>query len=755
MKKRVLVYVLLAIPVAALAYGAWVWGRIAREFDDRHWNLPAEVFASPLELYEGRRLTADDLTRELRRLGYGPVSGRIAPGLFRRTDDTIDVHRRAFTYDGRSFPEQVLHVELAGGRVSALEDGAGNRLALAELEPMLIGHLFPSHGEDRIILGPDEVPKLLTESLKVVEDRRFDRHWGIDARAMLRAALANVRAGGITQGGSTLTMQLVRSYFLSNRQTYTRKIREALMALVLELRHSKDEIMLAYVNEIYLGQNGARAVHGFGLASRFYFGKPLAELDVHEIALLVAIVRGPSFYDPRRNPERALARRTLVLELMRDAGLIDAATFADAKDRELGVVTVESRRGAYYPAFMDLVRRQLRRDYDDEDLEQRGLKIYTTLEPLTQAAAEQALVGELERLQRAVPGRPELEGAVVVTNPHTAEVRALVGGRRTGFDGFNRALDARRQIGSLVKPVVHLAALERGRYSLATQIDDVPVTLELDGGRTWSPKNFEDVANGQVTAVRALAESLNLATVNLGLEIGLDRVAATLERLGVEPRRPLYPSLLLGAIELTPYQVAEVYTTIANGGFRTPLKAVRAVVDGGGRTLRRYSLEIEQVASAQSIYALNQGLVQVMRRGTGAPAQRLLPAGLVTAGKTGTSDGFRDSWFAGFSADHLVVAWIGNDGNASTGLTGGAGALQVWARIIGAVETSSYELPPPAGVESVYIDYRTGLSTDATCPDAIALAMPASAVPPKAVTCGSTNTRIGSRIREWIRNRLQ
>jgi len=755
MKKRLLACVLLAIPVAALAYGAWVWGRIAGEFDDRHWDLPAEVFASPLELYEGRRLSADDLTRELRRLGYGPVSGRIGPGLFRRAGNTIDVHRRAFTYAGRSFAEQVLHVEIADGRISALEDGGGNPLAIAELEPMLIGHLFPSHGEDRLILGPDEVPELLTESLKAVEDRRFDRHWGIDARAMLRAAIANVRAGGITQGGSTLTMQLVRSYFLSSRQTYTRKIREALMALVLELRHSKDEIMLAYVNEIYLGQNGARAVHGFGLASRFYFGKPLAELDVHEIALLVAIVRGPSFYDPRRNPERALARRTLVLETMRDAGLIDAVTFADAKDRELGVVTVESRRAAYYPAFMDLVRRQLRRDYDDEDLEQRGLRIYTTLEPLTQAAAEQALVGELERLQRAAPGRPALEGAVVVTNPHNAEVRALVGGKRTSFDGFNRALDARRQIGSLVKPAVYLAALERGRYSLATQIDDVPVTLELGDGRTWSPRNFEDGANGQVTAVRALAESLNLATVNLGLEIGLDRVAATLGRLGIEPRGPLYPSLLLGAIELTPYEVAEVYTTIANGGFRAPLKAVRAVVDGRGRTLKRYALEIEQVASPASIYALNRGLVEVMRRGTGAPAQRILPAGLVTAGKTGTSDGLRDSWFAGFSADHLVVAWIGNDGNASIGLTGGSGALQVWARIIGAVDTGSYDLPPPAGVERIYVDYRTGLSTEPTCPDAVELAMPASAVPPKAVTCGSTRTRAGSRIREWIRNRLQ
>ena len=476
---------------------------------------------------------------------------------------------------------------------------------------------------------------------------------------------------------------------------------------------------------------------------------------MHEIALLVAIVRGPSYYDPRRNPERALARRTLVLELMRDAGLIDDATLARSKDRELGVVTLESRRAAYYPAFLDLVRRQLRRDYDDDDLAQRGLRIYTTLEPMTQAAAEQALVTELERLQRAAPNRPELEGAVIVTNPHNAEVRALVGGKRTGFDGFNRALDARRQIGSLVKPAVHLAALEAGGYTLATQLDDEPVDLALDNGQTWTPKNFDGEVHGQVTGVRALAESLNLATVHLGLDVGLDDVAETLKRLGVEPRRPLYPSLLLGALELTPYQVAEVYNTIANGGFRTPLKAVRTVVDGQGRTLRRYSLEIEQAASPASIYALNQGLVHVMQRGTGAPAQRLLPAGLTTAGKTGTSDGLRDSWFAGFSGAHLAVTWIGNDGNASIGLTGGSGALQVWARIIAGVETSPYALPPPAGAANVYVDYNTGLATDPECPDAVQLAVPASALPPKAVTCGSTDTRIGSRIRQWIRNRLQ
>jgi penicillin-binding protein 1B len=749
--RRIALYAALAVPLAALAYGVWVWGRIAREFDDRAWNMPARVFAAPLELHVGRQLTASELALELQRLGYGPVSGRVATGLFRREGNTIEVGRRAFVYDGRAEPERSLRIEIRNDRIGSLTDGSRNALPIAQLEPLLIGNIFASHGEDRLVLSPGEVPKLLTEALKAVEDRRFDSHSGIDARAMLRAALANARAGGIEQGGSTLTMQLVRSYFLSNRQTYTRKVREALMSLVLELRHEKDEIMLAYVNEIYLGQDGSRAVHGFGLASRFYFGKPLAELEVHEIALLVAIVRGPSFYDPRRNPERALARRTLVLEQMRSAGLITAEEFEANRERPLGVITQRGRRAAYYPAFIDLVRRQIASDYDDQELGEGGLSIYTTLDPVVQAASEEALVAELERLQA---GRPPLEGAVIVTSPQNAEVLALVGGKRVGFEGFNRALDARRQIGSLIKPFVYLAALETGDYSLATQLDDAPITVELDNGRTWTPQNLDKQQHGQVTAARALAESLNLATVQLGMEVGLPRVARVLERLGVERAGPLYPSLLLGALELTPYEVARLYSALANGGFQVPLRTVRAIVDGEGRELQRYSLALQPVADPVAVYALNQGLVQVMERGTGATARRLLPDGFRAAGKTGTSDGSRDSWFAGFSNERLVVAWVGNDGNADVGLTGGTGAAQIWARIMRSVDATSYDPPAPEGAENLWIDFETGLATDSDCPNAVYLAVAERAVPPKAVDCGSARTRVGSRIRQWFRNRL-
>ncbi len=343
---------------------------------------------------------------------------------------------------------------------------------------------------------------------------------------------------------------------------------------------------------------------------------------------------------------------------------------------------------------------------------------------------------------------------MIVTNPHNAEVRALVGSRRIGYDGFNRALDAKRQVGSLIKPVVYLAALESGRHSLATQIEDAPITISLDNGTAWTPANFTEEMHGSVTTVRALAESFNLATVHLGLDVGLSPVADVLGRLGLDRTPSLYPSLLLGAVDMTPLEVTQIYNTLANGGFRVPLRTVRRVVGGDGQTLQRYALKIEQVSDPVSVYALNQGLVQVMQRGTGKAARAQLPASLRTAGKTGTSDGLRDSWFAGFSDDHLVVTWVGNDANEVVGLTGGTGASQIWARTFAELEASPYSTPPPAGAEVVWIDYNTGLTTDERCPDAVLVAMTAPDVPPKAVACGSNSTRVGSRIRSWFQNAL-
>ncbi|MBN1239103.1 MAG: penicillin-binding protein 1B [Gammaproteobacteria bacterium] len=740
---------------AVAAYVATVSITVSREFEARRWDVPAQVYATPLELYAGRRLAPDALVAELRRLGYQESPAADRPGRYRQRGAILELTTRAYRYTDETQPAQSVAIEFANGRIAAIDGPRGAPLALLRLDPLRIGSIFPAHGEDRLIVAPEDLPPLLVETLKAVEDRRFDEHHGIDVIAVLRAALVNLRAGEIRQGASTLTQQLVRSYFLSNARTWERKLREAVMAIALELHYDKDELMQAYVNEVYLAQDGRRAIHGFGLGSQFYFGKPLPELELHELALLVAQVRGPTYYNPQRHPERALARRNLVLEQMRAQGLIDAAQQAAAAKRELDVVADAGRSSSYYAGYLDLVRRQLYAEYPRDELERRGLTVLTTLDPAVQSSAEAALIEELDALENGrAADSPALDGAVVVTSPHNAEVLALVGSRKTGYDGFNRALDARRQIGSLIKPAVYLAALESGRYSLASLIDDSPISIELDNGTLWSPRNFSGEAHGHVPLVRALAESFNMATVRLGMDVGVDAVAKLLVRLGLQHEPRHFPSLLLGAIELTPYEVAGIYNTLANGGFSIPLRAVRAVVDEKGELVQRYPLSIEEAADAESVYALNQALVQVMERGTGVTARRGAAARVTVAGKTGTSDDLRDSWFAGFTSDKLVVTWVGNDDNRATGLTGATGAARVWTRVIDALDVASYAPPPPADANLIPIDYGTGLETEASCPDAVLLPVPAEAEPPRARGCGSTKTRIGSGIRDWLRDRL-
>ena len=494
----------------------------------------------------------------------------------------------------------LLSVSTGPQGIESLRDATGREVPVIRLEPLLIGSIFPSHGEDRIVLTPREVPPLLPAALKAVEDRKFDSHHGVDPQAILRALWIDARAGQIEQGGSTLTQQLVRSYFLSTRQTLGRKMREAIMAIALDAHFTKADLMNAYINEIFLGQDGNRAIHGFGLASQFYFGKPLAELDLPEIALLVAVVRGPSYYDPRRHADRALARRNLVLKELADQRVVTAPEAAAAARRPLGVTPRPA--GAYYPAYLDFVRRTLRRDYRDQDLTEAGLSIYTSLEPRAQDAAEHALESELTRLDRTKKrgGEPEtLEGAVVVTAPQSGDVIAIVGGRDVGYDGFNRALDARRAMGSLVKPFVYLTALESGRYNAATIVQDEPVDMKMAGGQHWRPENFAHDANGPVPVVRALAESLNLATVGVGMDIGLPKVAETLQRFGLDRAPPQVPAMLLGAVDVTPLEVAQLYNGLANGGFRNPLRAVRAVIGSDGKPLKAFALQVDPGGDAR------------------------------------------------------------------------------------------------------------------------------------------------------------
>lgn len=748
--RRVLILGALLAVIADAIYIVYLDRVVTPQFEGRRWTLPAQVFAQPLELYAGLSLSADALEAELTRLQYVRTSELTRPGVYHRRGAHFDIAARRAQFVDEVRDAQTISVSAGAGGVTRIVDMKGGELPIFRLDPVLIGSIFPIHGEDRIIVTPEEVPPLLPTALMVVEDRRFETHHGVDLEAILRAAWVNVRARAIQQGGSTLTQQLVRSYFLDERQTLWRKIKEALMAVILEARFEKTDLMNAYINEIYLGQDGERAIHGFGLASQFYFGKPLSELDLSEIALLVAIVRGPSYYDPRKHPERALARRDLVLKLLGEFGALGEEAARQALKQPLKVTS--SVTAGYYPAYLDFVRRTLRRDYREEDLTEAGLKIFTTLDPRVQATAEQALLDELKRLDQRYKKKEELlEGAVVVTAPQSGDVVAIVGGRKTGLDGFNRALDAKRSIGSLAKPVVYLAALETGRYNAASLIDDAPIEVKLAGGKVWRPENFTHEVNGLVPLTRALADSLNLATVHLGLDVGVPNIAKTFARLGLDKTPAPNPALILGALDLSPLEVAQLYNSLANGGFRSPLRAVRAVVAADGTALKAFPLEITQVADSAAVYQLNRMLTKVTQRGTGRAVYNRVPPDIVVAGKTGTSSDFRDSWFAGFTGSHLAVVWIGFDDNQPTGLTGSVGALTVWSNLMRRLDPVSWDATLPESLTEVWIEFPTGLVAKPSCAeDVVSIAVPKDSQLPVKPGCGeSPLSDFVERTRQW------
>lgn len=730
--------------VAVAGYLFYLDRTITTAFEGRRWTEPAVIYAQPLELYPGAPQSLADVTRELDRLGYRQRADVQAPGTYKRTGSRLDVHLRAFHFMESRRQSQRIELAFAGSTISDVRDGSGRPVPLVRLDPLTIGSFFPSHGEDRMVLQPDQIPPLLREALKAVEDQNFDRHVGFDPMGIIRALWVNVRAGEIQQGGSTLTQQLVKSYYLDNRRTFERKLREVAMAVILEARFDKQDILDAYINEIYLGQDGARAVHGFGLGAQYYFNQPLTELDVHEIATLIAVIRGPSYYNPYKYPDRALARRDLVLDKMLESGLIDEAAHQQGRSQPLDLVAGDRSGGAYHPAFMDLVRAELASAYQDSQLTGNGLRIFTTLRPSMQDAVDQALSETLSRLERGRDLKEGLlEGAAVVTATQTGEVLAVAGGRTAGFHGFNRALNARRPIGSLIKPVIYLTALEQG-YHLASIVDDAPVRLE-EHGRTWTPRNFDNKVHGPVPLVRALGDSLNLASVHLGLALGVDRVADRLTALTGRAPGNRFPSLLLGAEPMSPLQVASLYGVFASGGFYAQPQSVIAVLDETGAPLTRPPLAVERRMSSEAAEALGYAMASVMRHGTGT-SSRFARAG--TAGKTGTSDDYRDSWFAGYDDAHLAVVWVGADDNTPTGLTGATGAMRVWDDIMMRVGATPLHLPQRDDMRT--IEYATGLLAHDGCADVVTVPLPADVALQSKPGCGINLRSITDRLRSWL-----
>ncbi|HKK16590.1 MAG TPA: transglycosylase domain-containing protein, partial [Gammaproteobacteria bacterium] len=548
--------------------------------------------------------------------------------------------------------------------------------------------------------------------------RHFFSHHGIDPKGILRAAWANLRSGDVRQGGSTLTQQLVKNFFLTHERTLLRKFNEMIMALLLEWHYSKAEILATYINEIYLGQHGAQGIHGFGTAAEYYFSRPLSELKLEQLALLVALVRGASYYNPRKHPERATERRNLVIQQMYEQGYLEEEQAIEAQQAPLLISDSPGWSSAKYPAFLDLVNRQLARDYRHEDLQTEGLRIFTTLNPLYQETAIQAASSRLSRLEKSRGLKKNtIQVAGIITSVDTGEVLAMLGGRDNHSTGFNRALDAKRQVGSLIKPVIYLTALSKPeRYNVLTALNDKSVSVKQNDGTVWKPDNYDGEIHGEVPMYLALEKSYNLATVRLGMEVGIAGFRKTLGKLGVNEHIPGYPSVYLGAIGLSPLQVTQMYQTLASEGFEIPLRTIREILDKNGNPLQRYPLDIRQMIDSRPVFLTNFLLTRVVQSGTARSLAARMPSYMPLAGKTGTTNDLRDSWFAGFGDNLLGVVWMGRDDNKPAGLTGSSGALQLWTDIMQTIKPQPLTLIPPDGVSM--LAFKDGQRVAEGCPGA-------------------------------------
>ena len=675
--------------------------RVVARFSGALFQTPAFVYAAPLELYEGKALSMQQLHDALIQAGYRSAQNLDQTGLFARQGQRVAIHRRGYIGPQGQVDPRILHLNIVDGQIDQLTDVRGEPLGIDQLEPVFIGHLYPNVREQRELVSYESIKNeapLLIETLLAVEDRGFFEHSGVSPTAIARAFLTNLLSGGRVQGGSTITQQLAKNFFLTPERSYQRKAAELIMALLMEWQYPKEKILEGYLNEVYLGQSGAQAIHGFGTAARFYFARPINELQAHELALLVGMVKGASFYNPHRHPERALARRNVVIDVMAANGLISLTEADELKARPLGVVEQGQMR-ARHPAFLNLVRRQLSEQYDRQALQTQGLRIFTSMDLAAQTALEQATSKlDLVEKNRGLPAG-SLQTAGVIASVRTGEIHAVLGGRDPGFAGFDRALDSRRQIGSLIKPVIYLEALRQPqRYHWLSTVLDEPLTVTQAGSEDWQPRNFDRQFKGEITLLDALVDSRNVPAVRLGLDLGLDRVGMQFETLAQRPLGQRFPAMLLGSVQASPLEVTQLYHSLSADGFVTPLRAIRAVVDQEGQTLTRYGLEVSQAYDRQSMHLLQYGLEQVVARGTARSLQNHFAPRLRLAGKTGSTNEGRDAWFAGFSGDRVATIWVGRDDNQPANLTGSSSALPIWAAAMEPLNLAPRSDRAPPGV---------------------------------------------------------
>ncbi len=704
----------------AASFSYYLYNEIKNRFSSRRWSVPARVFSSTVPVYRGQALSLGQLRHMLEERRYKEASKEpVLAGEFKSWGNTLVAHLRDFQFPGILQSSQLVEFDFEQNRIAAIRSPR-EEISFLELEPLEIARLYGPERESRMLIDIRQVPQHLIDAVVAIEDHRFYEHNGFDLFGILRAMLADFQAGRVVQGGSTITQQLVKNYFLESERSLSRKFVEFSMSLILEALYKKDDIMEMYLNEIYMGQRGSVAIHGIGEASAYYLGRNVEDLTLAEAAILAGMIRGPNSYSPVVNRQAALERRNLVLRRMLALRKISLSE-CDSALLEVLRVPPASTSARIAPYFVDYVRMQAQELYAPVTLASEGLDIYTTLQPEMAAAAEMAIRDGLAEIESENEGsasdesKPSrrLQAVLIALQSKTGELYTLVGGRDYAESSFNRALKGRCQPGSALEPFIYLSALDR--FKLSDWLFDLPVPYELNGV-SWTPRNFDGRYRGKVALREAVEQSLNAATVNLAVETGLNKIIGTLRSFGIESPPGDLQSLAMGSFELTPMELAGAYAVLGNDGQKPYLLSLKEIVAENGDVLERRHIDFSSVTSPAKAFLITSLLEGVMERGTAKGLQRL-GIDFACAGETGTTSEFRDSWFVGYTTDLLALVWVGYDDNSPTGLTGAQGAANIWARFMNLVrpwiQPQDFDAPP--GIVEEVICPDSGLLATAHC----------------------------------------
>ena len=708
--------------LAGFIFAGYFWS-LQRQFPKAPFKQPSRLHAMPTRLDTGMPLTAAELVGELEAAGYRKREGEEADlrmGFYRQEGPRVMVHLRRFPTPGGEAGGHLAEITLGGGKVRGLEVG-GRKTEGLVLEPPLLASFYGPDLAERRPVTLDQMPEYVSKAVLAAEDDNFFTHPGVSPTGIARALLVNVRGGELQQGGSTITQQLVKNLYLTSKRTLARKAKEAWIAVMIEARFSKEQILEAYLNEIYWGKSGPAQVLGLGSASWAYFGKHPSQLTLGEAATLAGMIQAPGTYLPTQHPGKAVERRDWVLGRMGELGWATPEQVRQAMAEPLRVEpeTIDARPNA--PYFAELAEREAERRFGVDDLPDQGYILFATLRWRDQKQAEKAVRQGLAEMEKGVERRSRskgpLQSALISVDPRDGAILAYVGGRSYSLSQFDRVTRARRQAGSAFKPVVYAAAFEEAVASPASMIKDSPITVKAKG-LAWKPQNYDRGFRGMVTARKALEQSLNIPAVRLALQVGLTRIIDLAQDMGFRAKFETVPSLALGAFDATPYEMAQAYATFANEGARPELHGLAAVRNRFGEEILGDDVPSpRRVMPAEASFLVTSILQGAMERGT-ASAARSYGIRDRLAGKTGTTNDRRDNWFAGYSPDRVSVVWVGYDDNVRTRLSGAKAALPIWSRFTAAVRPPRGYLPftPPGGIVTQSIDPTTGQIATATCP---------------------------------------